>query len=214
MFCGIINYLDALDRAVTVAFNFDGGSIADMMAVAVSSRYIWLPLGALFLYKVVVAQNRRYGVSLAIVLGLALVVTVCDQVSASVIKPYFARLRPSHDAEVSALLHYVGSYRGGLYGFVSSHAANAFGTAVYTMRFVKGRAYAVTVLAFSAFVGYSRVYLGVHYVGDVLCGAMLGVLFGYVLGKAVSACMRLRMPYHCRFDVKWPFVILHRMPNV
>lgn len=94
MFCGLINYLDNLDRIITVTLNFNGGHLADITAVGLSSRYIWIPVGMLFIYKIMAAHGNKYKRIAAIILGLAVVVTLCDQISASVMKPFFAPSTP------------------------------------------------------------------------------------------------------------------------
>lgn len=122
----IFEWLDAADKAATVALNFDGGSGADLFFHTVSSTFSWIPLGAAFLWLVCRECRGDWAKMLAVVIGLAVTVTLCDRISAGIIKPLFMRLRPSRDSEVCWMLHYVGNHRGGLYGFVSSHAANAF----------------------------------------------------------------------------------------
>lgn len=188
--CGLLQGLNHIDMAMTVALNFDGGEVADSAAMCLSSNLAWIPWGLLFTYKVM--RNSRHDVwrTVTIILGLAITVALCDQLSASVLKPLFERPRPSHDAAICHLLHYVGDYRGGAYGFVSSHATNAFGASIYTIRFFRRKVFAVSIMAFSALVCYSRVYLGVHYVGDVVCEALLGISLGIAIGKVTTTVLR------------------------
>lgn len=199
----IVDLADRADKAVTVALNFDGGRFADMAFSAFSSRLIWVLPALWILYRIIFIQ--RYGLwqVCAVVMGLALTVALCDQVSASVCKPLFMRLRPSHADGVRELLHYVGTYRGGLYGFVSSHAANAFGAAIYASMLLKKKAFTVFIFCFAAAVGYSRIYLGVHYLGDVIGGAVLGLM----LGVSVFCCMKFvsgRFAMSCRAALRHP----------
>lgn len=196
----LFEWLDAADKTATVALNFDGGSGADLFFHTVSSTLSWIPLGAAFLWLVYRECRGDWAKMLAIVVGLAVTVTLCDRISAGIIKPLFMRLRPSHDSEVCWLLHYVGNHRGGLYGFVSSHAANAFGAVAYARLFVRKRGFVVPAFCFAATVGYSRIYLGLHYLGDVAAGAMLGVAIGTAVGTlalrfeplVASALLRMR----------------------
>lgn len=169
---------DGVDRPLMLVLNFDGGSVLDSLAVAFSSRLIWVPWALLLVYNLLSVRKMGWRRTVVVVVWMAVVVTLCDQVSSSLLKPLVGRLRPSHDADVCGMLHYVGSYRGGLYGFVSSHAANAFGAATFASFVVGKRVFAVSIFAFSALVAYSRIYLGVHYPGDVLGGCLLGLFTG------------------------------------
>lgn len=92
-----------------------------------------------------------------------------------------ARLRPTHNPEIADLIHIVNDYRGGLYGFVSSHAANAATFVTFTAFMFRNNIYTILLSLWAFLTAYSRVYLGVHYVGDVLCGALIGVLVGIVV---------------------------------
>ena len=194
---GVINTLDGVDRSAMLELNFDGGGLADGLAVVLSSRLVWIPWALFLVYYLLLVRKVGRWRTLAAVFGLVVVVTLCDQVSASLLKPLVGRLRPSHDEDICGMLHYVGSYRGGLYGFVSSHAANAFGAAAFSSCLLKKRMFTVAVFVFSALVSYSRIYLGVHYLGDVLGGCLLGLLIGFSCYKAYafvicgfSACKR------------------------
>ncbi len=123
----IIDYLDKADASTTVALNFDGGSIMDSMSEVFSSRLLWVPIALVFLYLLFKAdaKNRQ---RVLIILAVALTVTLCDQLTSHVMKPYFARLRPSHTPGVENLLHYVNGYRGGQYGFCSMSAQRFWAT--------------------------------------------------------------------------------------
>lgn len=191
---------DGVDRPLMLVLNFDGGSVLDSLAVAFSSRLIWVPWALLLVYNLLSVCKMGWRRTVVVVVWMAVVVTLCDQVSSSLLKPLVGRLRPSHDADVCGMLHYVGSYRGGLYGFVSSHAANAFGAATFASFVVGKRVFAVSIFAFSALVAYSRIYLGVHYPGDVLGGCLLGLFTGVF-------CYRMYLFSICGISAfkKWSF---------
>lgn len=191
---------DGVDRPLMLVLNFDGGSVLDSLAVAFSSRLIWVPWALLLVYNLLSVRKMGWRRTVVVVVWMAVVVTLCDQVSSSLLKPLVGRLRPSHDADVCGMLHYVGSYRGGLYGFVSSHAANAFGAATFASFVVGKRVFAVSIFAFSALVAYSRIYLGVHYPGDVLGGCLLGLFTGVF-------CYRMYLFSICGISAfkKWSF---------
>lgn len=118
------------DKSATVFLNNDMGTAADTLFWGLSSRLIWVPVAIYFLYLIVVKRNYDWVMKAAIVLGLVITITLCDQITSSIFKPLVVRFRPSHDIEICAMLHYVNNYHGGNYGFMSSHAANAFGAAM------------------------------------------------------------------------------------
>jgi undecaprenyl-diphosphatase len=104
-------------------------------------------------------------------------------------KPYFTRLRPSHEPSLEGLVHLVEGYKGGTYGFASSHAANTFGTAMFLyLLFRIKKSWIVWLFPWAAFVSYTRIYLGVHYPGDIVGGAGVGLLCAWFSFKL---CMLL-----------------------
>ena len=108
-------------------------------------------------------------------------------------KPYFARLRPSHTPGVENLLHYVNGYRGGQYGFCSSHASNSFGVATFITLMTRRMRIGFSFFALSLCVAYTRIYLGVHYFGDVFVGTAIGIAIGFLVFYM--------LPKNCRLDM-------------
>lgn len=198
LFMEWVQWLDGLDRQLMLLLNFDGGGAVDLLFAAFSSRLVWVPWGTALLYALAVRYRLDWRGLFYLALGASLVVCLCDQVSSSVFKPLFMRPRPSHDPALAPLLHFVGDYRGGLYGFVSSHSANAWGVTAYAAVVLHERRFTLATCCFSLLVAYSRVYLGVHYVGDVLCGGLLGLSLGWgvargwlLLGRFLHVRLRL-----------------------
>ena len=155
----------------------------DVMWWMVSAKWSSLLL-VLALIWVLLHQNRRHAVLVLVM--LVLTVTLADQLSSGLIKHLVERLRPTHDPSLGNAVHVVNGYRGGMYGFVSSHAANFFAVATFLSLLVRHRLVTCSLLAWAVLQCYSRVYLGVHYPGDILGGIVVGVLVGFV----VSCLMR------------------------
>lgn len=131
----------------------------------------WIPLYAFLIYKIYKIDPKN---SWWVFGGVAMTILISDQVTSGVMKPFFERLRPCHDERWDGVIHNYGRC-GGLYGFVSSHAANTFGLAVFLNRKLKGKIKGLRWLyLYAAFVSYTRVYLGVHYPVDILLGAAVG----------------------------------------
>jgi undecaprenyl-diphosphatase len=147
-----------------------------------SGKAVWIPLLVLIVMILVYKKNWRE--SLLILLAIALVITLCDQFASHFCKPFFSRFRPTYHPEFMDQVKIVFGYRGGTYGFMSSHAANAFGFAMFVSLLFRDRAFTVAVFLWAACSAYSRIYLGVHFISDVVAGAVTGILFGcgvYVL---------------------------------
>ncbi|MFT4223789.1 phosphatase PAP2 family protein [Dysgonomonas sp.] len=144
-----------------------------------SGKLIWLPLAVVSLFIYVYKIKWK---EVVLVLACAILIgMLCDFICAEFIKPYFARLRPTHHPDFAAFVETVNGHRGGQYGFISNHAANGFGVVVFTSLLFKNRYYTLTILLWALITAYSRIYLGVHFISDVLGGAIWGSVIGLLV---------------------------------
>lgn len=170
-------FLD-IDRTLFLALNGDGGTFTDAIMWALSSKFALVPVGVVALWL----MWRRYDDKrcfFAAIFFIALVVLLSDRISTT-FKYALPKLRPTHEPLLDGLVHTVYGYHGGLYGTVSSHAANSFGVSLFTALVIRRRWYTVTVMLLSAAICYSRIYLGVHYPADIFFGTVTGLFFGWL----------------------------------
>ncbi len=169
-----------LDSQLLLLFNYFHNEFWDVVLWLTSSIQIWIPLYLMMIYTIVRGQKLQSWIT---ILALIVLVVLCDRISTDVFKYGFERLRPTHDPELKDFIKTVKDYTGGKFGFVSSHAANTMGLAVFTSLLFRNKAFSVFIILWSVAVGYSRVYLGVHYPGDVLGGFILGALLAFIVYK-------------------------------
>ncbi len=145
----------------------------------VTRTLTWLPFLLVVLY--IILKNNTWRQSLVLVTMLALLVVLTDQVASGLCKPYFHILRPTHDPATAALVDIVDGYRGGPYGFFSSHAANTFGLAIFLSLLFRSWSAAAVLCLFPLASSASRLYLGVHSPLDIAVGMLFGILSGVVV---------------------------------
>ena len=149
-----------------------------------SGKMVWIPLALFVLW--IICYKRPWKESLLILLFIALTITLCDQFASSVCKPLFTRFRPTRhpdfmDHVQTVINPLTGSpYLGGRYGFISSHAANAFGFATFTMFLFRYRWYIYCITLWAILMSYTRIYLGVHFISDIVPGILSGCFFGWL----------------------------------
>ena len=171
--------LQQFDAGIFSATNGWHAAYFDSFMWLVTKIATWIPMILMLLYLLYFKKGWRKTV--AVVLAIALVILIADQVSASIIKPLVERARPSHNESLQSTIHIVNGYRGGPFGFVSSHAANCFGIALLLAMIFKNRLFTWTMVVWATLMCYSRIYLGVHYPGDIVCGAILGFLAAWLV---------------------------------
>lgn len=172
--------LERLDQQLFLFLNSYNSPFWDKVMHAISSIVIWFPLYLAILIYLGIIYRRKF---IIILLMIILAITLSDQLSVELFKNVFHRLRPCHEPALNGLIHLVNNECGGLYGFVSSHAANCFNVALVSLLLIHKRWFTIFILIWASTVGYSRIYLGVHYPGDVVCGALLGTMIGWGIYK-------------------------------
>ena len=171
--------LDALidfDKALFLTLNGWNNAFFDVLMPFASGKLTWVPLYAFIVAMLFYRKDWKKAL-LALLLTLA-VFALCDSISFAA-KNYFERWRPPFDPEIGPLVRVLEG--GGDYGFFSAHAANVFGIAMFTSLYVKRRWYTALVFIWASLVSYSRIYVGKHFPGDILVGALFGVLVAVII---------------------------------
>lgn len=188
----MIDYLMDIDAEALLAVNGMYSSFQDALWWMVSAKWSSALL-VLSLLWILIHKNRRH--ALLVLAMVALAVLLADQVSSGLIKHLVERLRPTHDPSLENAVHIVNGYRGGMYGFVSSHAANFFAIATLVSFIMRHRLVVIALYGWGLAQCYSRMYLGVHYPGDILGGIIVGVLAGWLVWRLMCWIQyRWRLP--------------------
>lgn len=164
--------------------------VLDALMYSISNPIVWTPVLCMLVYYLLVRNDWREGLLLILCLGLCIItIHLVGNVWA---KPYFARIRPTLQPGLMEHLHLVYGYTARSYSFFSGHAANFVGSATLLILAVRRRWHTAVVYTLVALVAYSRLYQGVHYVSDVVVGAIVGAMLGYMIYR-LYAWLRLRL---------------------
>lgn len=171
-----ILWLSDIDARLLLIVNGAHNPFFDAVMWCISGRWIWVPFYAVLAYLLFRRMSWKRASICLVTIGL--IILAADQTCATLIRPEIGRLRPANlNNPLSSFVHVVNGYRGGRYGFPSCHAANTFALAVFMSLVIRHKWFTVMMFSWAFVVSYSRMYLGVHYFGDLFCGATIGSLF-------------------------------------
>lgn len=167
------------ERDLFLYINHTHTDFLDRMMWLFTGKSVWIPLILIVVFALVYKINYKQW--LGVLLAIGLVVLLCDQFSSHLCKPLFTRFRPTHHPLFMDEVRTLFGYTGGNYGFISGHATNAFGFATLTALLFRKKFFTITIFIWAFLMGYSRVYIGVHFISDVVAGAVAGTIIGLLV---------------------------------
>lgn len=184
----MIEIISEIDQELFLLLNGGHTPFWDTVMYYISEKLTWVPLYLFLIFLIYKSEKRE---SLFIIFTLIIAVSIADQVTSGFMKPFFMRFRPCRDPVIQDLVHIVGGHCGGQYGFASSHSSTTFAIAMTAFLFLRQHyRYVFLLFIWAAIVAYSRVYLGVHYPGDILVGGLLGILIGFLVYRGYKYTFR------------------------
>lgn len=191
------------DKQLLLMVNGSDSTFLDWVVMTLTNAKTWIPLYLSLLY-VVVKTNRNVREVLLIVAAAGLCVLLAGTIDDEIVKPLVARWRPTHDPQIGSLVDTVNDYRGGNYGFFSAHASNTFSIALFFSLLMRQRLLTIGLVLWSLTNCWTRLYLGVHYPGDITVGLIWGALVGYGVYR-----LYLRFTKPARYERKLTYIPLY-----
>lgn len=176
----MLEKINTIDTQLFLFLNGKHNAFFDPIMYWASDMYFWFPFYAVLLFFIAKHYKKQ---SLLIFILVAVLITLSDQTASHLIKNNVQRLRPSHQPALQNQIHLSKAGAGGKYGFVSSHAANAFALATFLFLLLPKNFnwLKVVLFAWAVLVSYSRIYNGVHYPLDVIVAAVLGITLSAII---------------------------------
>ena len=170
----MLECLSELDTKLFLILNGAHLPWLDWPFYIISGKITWVPLYAWLLWLLA----KKNGIGLWFTIVCVVLMVFATDTGSGEVKSFVMRFRPTRNPEIADLVHTVNDYRGGRFGFFSAHAANTFALAMFVSLSLSSRCMLVFLLLWAFVVSYSRIYLGVHYPGDILVGAIYGIGVG------------------------------------
>lgn len=167
-----------IDRTITLSLNGSQSIFWDNLIIYLTNTFSWSLLMIVLLY--ILFRNNSPKDALFILLTIGLMIFFTDRICSGIVKPGVARWRPSCDPDIMYMVDVVRNYRSHRYGFFSGHASNTMCVAMFLSWIFRYRKLTIVLFLWSFIATYTRIYLGVHYVGDILVGFIVGMLSGYL----------------------------------
>ncbi len=175
-----------LDHKIFLFLNSIHSPFFDTVMWIISMKTVWIPLYLGIIWLII----RKYGKRAWTPLLIVPVLVLLDDQGSRIMKNLTERPRPCHEPSLEGMVHIVKGHCGGMYSFISGHAANSFGIAAYSAALLGKKWFSWCIFVWAALVSYSRIYLGVHYPGDVIGGAILGLLAGTFLAWVAGVLIK------------------------
>ncbi|MBQ8154444.1 MAG: phosphatase PAP2 family protein [Prevotella sp.] len=189
-----------LDKQLLLMVNGSDSTFLDYLILTLTNGITWIPMYVGLLY-VVIKSNKNFREVLLILAAAGVCYLLAGAVDDGIVKPLVARWRPTHDPEIGSLVDVVNNYRGGNYGFFSAHAANTFSIAIFFSLLMRQRMLTFFLVGWSLLNCYTRLYLGVHYPGDITVGLLWGGFVGWLVYQLYR---RITIP--AKYDIRYCYV--------
>ena len=173
-----MNELNELDHQLTLAINGSDSLFWDNVMYTVTDTFSWSLV--ILTLLIIIFKNNTWKEALMVYFTIALLIFVADRICSGLVKPMVARWRPTQDPQLMYFVDVVRNYRGGRFGFFSGHACNTMCMAMFLSWLFRSGKVAFTLFFWSLTTTFTRLYLGVHYLGDVCVGFTIGALLGWI----------------------------------
>ncbi len=172
----MLDVFRTFDENLFLFLNAQHNTFLDPLMWLFSNKLFWGPFYVWVLWLLYKRYPNQYW---TVLVAILVMIFASDQIC-NLFKENIMRLRPTHEPHLEGLIHTLNGYKGGTYGFYSAHASNSFALAFFALSATmwKNKFLVLATLLYASLTAYSRIYLGVHYPGDILAGALMGAIIG------------------------------------